>query len=441
MRKFVLMALMACMALTALACEGQKTYVTAPAIAGLELSKARLLISGGFKLDAIDVPTHEWLPGTVIGYGEGITVGSRIKAGSTVSVSVASAPENSYSLANLVQYVSEIDYLTGPESPNYDVLIEAGVGGCDLGIPVDLGDEVILLYGDTFSGVGSMTGLWNSNFIARTTDDRLWDGLSFSSVVTNQYGMVQPIIQGAHNGNASDEESSNPDREVTKIPTGGLKIGDAVYVFYMSVRYWGVGGAWLVSYNQVVKSTDGLNTFEEVEGLRWTDSEAYNFGQIFPIQDPNDPDTIYLLGIPGGRQGGTTLARVSTAHFEDIDEYEYYVGEGQWVKGEAGLAMLADDPYYILDPTCSELSVMYNDYLEKWVVVYLKNSQIVMQTADDLTGPWSQTMALTDSTHYSGLYGGFVNRAFTEYDGKKFYLVISLWLPIYQTLLLEVVLN
>ena len=53
------------------------------------------------------------------------------------------------------------------------------------------------------------------------------------------------------------------EKEVTKIPTGAITIGDTVYLFYMSVRYWGANAGWLVTYNQCLKSRD-LETWEEI---------------------------------------------------------------------------------------------------------------------------------------------------------------------------------
>ena len=84
----------------------------------------------------------------------------------------------------------------------------------------------------------------------------------------------------------------------------------------MSVRYWGANAGWLVTYNQCLKSRD-LETWEKVEGLRWNDDEAYNFGQIYPFDDPNS-DYIYLYAIPGGRSGGLVCARVLENEFEII---------------------------------------------------------------------------------------------------------------------------
>jgi hypothetical protein len=441
MRKYFIGGLISLLMVSIVACNQTSNKIEAPDIIGDNVSQAKLKINGEFKINSVLLPTNEFLPGTVISYGAKINVGDKIETGSTVDVIVADYPANSYSLSPIVDYVSNIGFVTGPESPNYELLRDAGIGGTDLGIPVSVGDKMIMLYGDTFSGVGSHTGLWFSNFVARTSDYDLYNGLTFSSVLTNDSGMALPFAQGAHDGNASDTQSENMNREVTKIPTGGISIGNNVYLFYMSVRYWGVSGEWLVSYNQVVKSSDGLKTFAPVENLKWTEEEAPNFGQIFPVEDPNNPEIIYLIAIPGGRSGGTMLARVEKDKFENKAEYEYYTGKDVWTKGDAGLASLKAEPYYMLNPACSEMSIMYNNYLAKWMVVYLKGSNIIMQTATNITDEWSKPENLISASNYYGLYGGFVHQKFTKFDGKKFYIQVSRWLPIYQSELVEVVLK
>lgn len=440
MKKLLFIILMILTILPAAACQGGAgETVPAPDIIGMEVSDAKMMIAGDFSLNEVEVPSHEYLPGTVISYGADIEVGDPVETGATVDVNVSAQPENAYSYSDEVWYVSAVDYVTGPESPNEDILMDAGVGGTDLGIPVEYEGDMLLLYGDTFSGVGSHSGLWFSNFIARSEDFTLHDGLEFSSVVTNDSGMAKPFYQGLHNLNQSDEEADNPDREVTKIPTGGVTIDGTLYIFFMSVRYWGAAGEWLVNYNQVVKSTD-LDTFTPMESLTWTEEEAPNFGQIYPVKDPHS-DYVYLMSTPGGRSGGTVLSRVLESDIEDRSQYEYLIAEDTWVKGADGLAALRNDPYFILNPPCAEMGAMYNDYLEKWVAVYMKGGEIIMRTADSLEGPWSSSETLIRGSDYFGLYGGFPHRLYTDFDGQKFYLQVSRWLPIYQTQLFEVVLD
>ena len=177
-----------------------------------------------------------------------------------------------------------------------------------------------------------------------------------------------PFAQGLHNAG----QIENTGTEVTKIPTGGIRLGDNVYIFYMSIRYLGVSGEWLVTYNQCVKSNiNDLFNWENVESLRWNDTEAYNFGQIYPYKDPKS-DYVYLYSIPGGRSGRPVVSRVLVSNFENRSEYEYETAPNTWVKGDEGLAILKDNPYYVRDNKATELSICYNEYLKKYMMIYSK---------------------------------------------------------------------
>lgn len=125
--------------------------------------------------------------------------------------------------------------------------------------------------------------------------------------------------------------------EVTKIPTGGIEIDGAMYLFYMSVRQWTTPGEWLVNYCAAVKSVDQGRTWERVYDLTWINDMderltaqavsfanrdannrenvggvaaegrvSDNFMQIFPIDGKDG--YIYLFAIPQGRSGGAKLA-------------------------------------------------------------------------------------------------------------------------------------
>ena len=447
MKKIVLLCMIMVFTILYIGCEQttapEDVNITLLDLEGMRVSQARLEIGGSYRIQEISVSTNSHLPGTIIGYDAPFIVGESIPRHSEVTVLVAEPPEGTYSLSPIIAYVHDLGYLTGPESPNHDLLVSVGIRGTDLGIPVRYQDEMVILYGDSVpaSGFSPSVGNWFSNFVARTQDTEYHKGLLFDAVTTNEAGVVQPFAQGAHDANVADEHSDNPNREVTKIPTGGIAIGDDFYVFYMSVRYWGLPGQWFVTYNQLLKSSDDLQTFTPVEGMVFHESEAPNFGQVFVVEDPHDEETVYLFGKPGGRSGGTVLARTMKSHFEDRSQIEYYLGNDVWMRGDEGLAALSANPYYVIQPPCSEMSVMYNAYLGQWMAVYLRNSQIVMQTADTVTGPFTNTQIITNADRYTGLYGGFVHETFTRFDGQIFYLQLSLWHPDYQVKWIEVVLK
>ena len=424
-------------------CDTNADMVTLPNLYNYSVKQAKLEVGANILFSESEVPTSTLIEGRILEYGDNLKPGDKVKKGSRVKINVAKRSANAITVNNnLVNYVSTIDKITGPDSPNSDLLLSRGAKGTDLGIPFTLPDNrVMLLYGDTFSG-DNMRGTWNSNFMAITSDKNLADGLTFDEVVSKKFGtdseIILPFAQGAHNSGSE----ANIGTEVTKIPTGGISIGNNVYIFYMSIRYWGVGGSWLVTYNQCVKASDNTyQQFDNVESLKWSEEEFYYGGQIYPFKNPQDEEHIYFTSIPGGRNDGAVMFRVDVDKFENRDEYEYLVAKDNWVKGDEGMKRLNDSPYYVFSPSVSEPSLFFSTYLNKWVFSTLRGSNIVFALSSDVSGPYNDIYQVCTSSDFAGLYGGFVHESFVDTDGQRIYIQLSQWTPIYNTSLLEVVLK
>ena len=382
-------------------------------------------------VNKVTVPTNEFLPGTVIGY-EDKQVNELVKKESAINILVADMPEDAVSFDENVLYVSRIDQLTGKDSVNNaDILIDSGIMGTDLGFSFDYKGQTVFLFGDTFGGENRQ-GMWYSNFVAISDDKEYHDGIAFSEVVSRPNGMALPFAQGAHqDGNETDNSV-----EVTKIPTGAVTIGDTAYLFYMSVRYWGASGKWNINYNQCLKSTD-LYTWEEVDGLRWTEELAFNFGQIYPMDDPNS-DYVYIYGIPGGRFGRMVCGRVLRTEIEDFEKYEYQVDDNVWVKGTEGLKQLKENPYYLTEDRAAEPCICYNPYLGKYM--FLNSvSGVWMYTGDTPYQKFTERVKLMEG-NYASIYGPATSTNLLVDDGKAFYLVGSNW-GIYNVILFKIVLK
>ena len=404
-----------------------KEKVTLRNIDNIRYQNLASLVGSDFEIEIEYVATAKCRPNTVLGYKD-YKAGDTIIKGSRVVVLVSTIPEDAQTFEDSkVLYSYNIGKWTGPGSMNEEVLLDAGISGCDLGIPVDLGDEIIYLFGDTFSGEGR-TGFWFSNYIAKSKDRTFYDGVTFDSIVTRENGMVLPFAQGAH----EDGTIENTGAEVTKIPTGGIKIGEYVYIFYMSVRYWGPNATWLINYNQCIKSKDLVN-WENVENLRWEEDEAFNFGQIYPFKDPKS-DYIYLYSIPGGRQGNTVTSRVKIEDFESRSEYEYLVGNDEWIKGDDGLKILKENPYYTTTaPKVSEMCVMYNEHLQKYTMIFAQGGIVYMYESKTPYGVFDNPTKL-----YQGvIYGSVTSQTIIEDNGMTIYFPVSNW-DVYNTFWIQV---
>lgn len=122
----------------------------------------------------------------------------------------------------------------------------------------------------------------------------------------------------------------------------------------------------------------------------------------------------------------------------DLSKYEYWDGN-RWVTGNAAVAApvigdstrstglfgfivdWANDPNVLggylgglvgakTGGNVSELSVQYNEYLGKYVVLYGDgNNNIQMRIADRPEGPWSDPIELASSADYPGLYAPMIH--------------------------------
>lgn len=394
----------------------------------LEEAKKRLY---EYNVEVSYKETNRALPGTVFAY-------HRIEEKNIVHLDVAKAPKESFSVDEKVEYVYGLGFVTGRKSINKDILVPALAGATDLGIPVNLGNRMIYLYGDTFSGVDVDDGYWNSDFIAVSKDFNYLNGLKFCDVIKDQQGFIKPIKQGLHHRNLEENLDIKLGKEVSRIPTGGILIGDDVYIFTMSVRYWGKAGMWYVSHNDCFKANkDRLDKFSKVDSLSFYEEESDRFGQIFPFENEFDKERIYFIAIPGGRRGNASLLRVLKSKFEDRASYELCVGKNKWAKLKEGLKK---KPYFILSNDVSEPSIMYNHYLKKWTLACIHMDGLFLYTSSDLTSKFDEErIKILTHKEYVSFYGGFMHPLMSEFDDKKIFIQVSQWSPIYNTSLVEVV--
>ena len=321
-----------------------------------------------------------------------------------------------------IDMIEEIDHLTGPYSKtNFEKLQQADLYGTDLGINFDFNGKTVFLFGDSFNE-DKMLGRWNSNFIAICDKVDFDKPIALNHIIVNEEGIIKPFREGAHDDN--ELYLTKEDAEVTKIPTGAITINGIAYIFYMSVSHWFHGEQdWIVRYNQCVKRAD-LCEREDVSSVRFTLEDAPYFGQVYPLKDPNS-DYIYLYGIHGGRHHGLSCLRVLSHNFLDMNEYEYLVGDNIWVKGNDGLKILKDSPYFISGPKVSEPCVFYNPYLAKYVLIHNFNGA-AMYLSDNAYGPFEDKISLIPGEH-KPVYGSFTSKNLLDENGKVFYLTASQW--------------
>jgi hypothetical protein len=255
--------------------------------------------------------------------------------------------------------------------------------------------------------------------MASTDDSVASDGITFDGWITDSSGQAKALIEGNHDPNDGSGE-------VTKIPTAGWSVEDRQFMWFMSVKRWGTPGQWEVNYSEIAYSDDNGNS--------WFLSGTQRLGNSNFIQLAVAEKSGYLLfwGIPAGRFGGVKLARVLPSDVLDNSTYQYYTGT-RWSTNEA-------DGVLIVDPPVGELSVLWNPYLQRWIMMYLNESTAVIEVreAHEPTGPWSEPWEVASSSDYPALYGAFMHNRFIENDGEIVYFLMSQFGP-YNVFLMQVV--
>ncbi|MHA0289190.1 DUF4185 domain-containing protein [Mycobacterium sp. C3-094] len=315
--------------------------------------------------------------------------------------------------------------------------------------------QVLIAVGDTFSGA-NMTGRHIFNTLFRSSDRDLSDGITIPNGewFTGNYFGGAPL-----DGPVNARPIINPQRwlpnSVTMIPTAGVSVnvpvtedtpfGTIQYVSYMSVSKWGSAGRWTTNYSAIGYSVDnGENFTIDPNSIRYNSflSGNKNFQQSAFVK--GDDGYIYVYGTPNGRQGAAYLSRVAPEDILDPSKYEYYKAAKKswlgsspagWVKGNpsAATAIIGKSGGFLgfTKPgyTVSEMSVQYNDYLGKYIVLYGdQNNSIVMRTADTPEGVWSDATVLM-TQQPGGIYAPMLHpwSPSTEGTGSDLYFNLSLW--------------
>jgi hypothetical protein len=306
-----------------------------------------------------------------------------------------------------VEDVEFVAWVTGPESPS-QTDINFDIDGTDLGSMFEMDGTLYIAFGDTFgccrpAGGGGGGSNWRWNALAYTTDRDLEDGVTFDGMITEPDGTARAVLHRLRD-------------DITVIPTAGIAIEERMYLHYMAVGHWGPPGEWTLNRSGWAYSDDGGETWTQPRDAIWEGDT--NFGQAALVEHE---DYVYVFGIHGGRFGGVALARVFPDEILDMDAYRYWNGEG-WVSELEEAAEVASAPV-------GELSVAWNEYLERWIMTYLDEIQraIVIREAPALTGPWSAPLVMVSADDYPSLYGAYLHPWAS--DGEVIYFNMSQWGP------------
>ena len=287
------------------------------------------------------------------------------------------------------------------------------VAGTDLGHMFDDGEKLYMVFGDTFGrgfvappGAGPAPD-WRSNVMAVITDRNPTDGLTFERMITDASGNARELIPAQRSMG-----------EVTAIPTNGVAVPQGLVLHYMAVREWGAAGEWDLRHAGIAYSVDSGQNWQRVF---WVWPSDTKFGQVAFVRRGG---FVYLFGIPGGRNGGVSVARVPERDMAVRGSYRYYAGKADgepvWSINESAAVLVVPAPV-------GELSVMWNAYLNRWTMTYLHGPDIVIREAPDLLGPWNAPKTVVSARQYPGLYSPYMHPWLIEGNGEIVYFTMSEW--------------
>jgi hypothetical protein len=316
-----------------------------------------------------------------------------------------------------VTNVQQVAQITGPDSPNATGKYE--VAGQDLGSMFQADGKTWFLFGDTFGQrAPGMTGgggsEWRSNTLAYTKDDDPTDGITLDGYIVDNTGWAKELISAKQIDGV----------EMTVIPTYGFAANGAMYIDYMSVRHWGEPGEWETNYSGLAKSTDGGQTWTKLASPRWAGD-----GNFVQVSVANVDDELYFWGVTHGRFGGVQLMKVGEQDVERQGAYRYFAGTGS--SGEPTWSPHPSDAKTIVDDTVGELSVVWNSYLDRWLMTYTDGgtTDAAIREAPSPWGPWSDAMTLVSQADVPGLYAPFMLPQYTANHGRTIYFTLSKWGP------------
>jgi hypothetical protein len=316
--------------------------------------------------------------------------------------------------------------------------------------------QVLIAVGDTFGGPNSAD--WRANTILRSSDTVLFDGITIPNgqwYTGNWFGGAPLGPDGFPNRARQVIFASGLPAGVTLIPTAGISVptpgtefGVTQYMSFMSVTQWGAPGQWTTNYSALAYSTDnGENWTVAPSTVRYNQpwSGNQNFQQSAFVR-PGD-GYVYMYGTPNGRQGAAYLSRVPERDILNLSMYEYYskgTAGGWFGWGATPAGWYRNDPSKATPVfgqdtgACgvanagnqvSEMSVQYNKYLKKYVVLYGDQfNNIVMRTSDTPQGTWSAAKVLMPQ-QTGGIYAPMMHpwSPSTMGTGSDLYWNLSLW--------------
>ncbi|MDT5062752.1 MAG: hypothetical protein QOH63_3211 [Acidobacteriota bacterium] len=282
-----------------------------------------------------------------------------------------------------------------------------GLIGTDLGASFDDGARTYFLFGDSHPNHPDDTYRpTDGDAIAYTTDTNPEPGIKLTFITApDGHNYRSPSVPGVDPGSFN-------------VPVGGFVVGADKYIFFTT-------GNTLTTKNghAVLAVTKDFINFEKVYSLpALSPHEKTPLIDICPLVVDNStipglPDStghgVLLWGSGQHRQSNPHLAYQPRQSLRDRNTIRYFAGLNgntpRWDKMPENASPLFDHPYL------GELSVTYNKFLRRWVMLYnssdVNKPWIICRVAETPWGPWSDGETIFNPC----TEGGFCH--FIHYNG------------------------
>lgn len=245
-----------------------------------------------------------------------------------------------------------------------------GVHATDLGVPFQHKGLTYLAFGD----IPPVSN--DRDPLAFTNDTVPEDGISLS-FVTNSDGRYRPIdIPGVS-------------MKGFEVPMEGVSWEDNMYIYATTD---------VMRRSVVAKSTDDGNTFTklyDLSSLRFINVSLVKTKSTDDYPEPVDTDIQVMFGSGKYRESDVFLAYQRGDQIEE-KRLQYFKG---LENGMPSWTQLEAEAVPLFNQSCvGELSVSYNKFIQKWVMLYNCGAPrgINCRTADKPWGPWSDPFVIFD---------------------------------------------
>ncbi len=255
----------------------------------------------------------------------------------------------------------------------------------DLGAPFKHKGRIYLLFGDT-------DGASDGHAIAYTTDTSAEKGINLT-FVHDETGAYKPIFVPGISQHGYE------------VPMEGTSVGGKMYIYHTTDH----SESAIMGRSVLAASEDDGDTFNYVYDL----SKKYFINVSIVEANPQDwaglPEAgdaaLFLFGSGKYRESDVRLAVQPAQEIENPASICYFAGSDH--TGQPMWSCSESDAQPLLGQECvGELSVSYNRFIRKWIMLYNCRiddvNRIALRTAQVPWGPWAEPQIIFDPERDKG---------------------------------------